>query len=117
HRPMPESYWTNVLNRDIDKEFVRRLPELNNFRKVSLLQTILVRLNQCGYRAFGIRNGKLFIQEGNASVNQKNLHQQGALIYESLVQSISAKACRIKLPENINLTVPTSEKSFIGNFP
>jgi hypothetical protein len=39
------------------------------------------------------------------------------IIYQSLVESISKKACEVVLNENIVLALPTSEKNFIGNIP
>ena len=38
-------------------------------------------------------------------------------IEESLCNSIRGKACVVRLPENYSIALPTSEKSFVGNFP
>jgi hypothetical protein len=40
-----------------------------------------------------------------------------SVIFEDLVETMKTKACSINLPKGVNLTLPTSEKSFIGNYP
>jgi hypothetical protein len=35
----------------------------------------------------------------------------------SLVNSLSKKACLVKIPNNVRIALPTSEKDFVGNYP
>jgi hypothetical protein len=89
---------------------------LNNFKKVSILQAISVYAKHTNMRAFVIRNQKLWMTNSKPR-SGKNLINLYGLIYGSLVNSLRDKACLIYLPEGVNLTLPTSEKSFIGNYP
>jgi hypothetical protein len=92
------------------------LPNMKNFKKIALLQTIMVRMNEGNIRPFIIRNGKVWIKEGKAP-NHSWYGDLFDIIYQSLVESISKKACEVVLNENIVLALPTSEKNFIGNIP
>ena len=118
HRPMPTGFWQNVLN---DPKLVaqideNKLAELTNYKKIALLQTIMVRACNTGILPVVVRNGKLFI--GSAKNQAKEFHSLlFSLIYDSLVESLSKKACKVKLPQSINLVFPTSEKTFIGHVP
>lgn len=118
HKPYKFGYFENILSLDkIPDNLEYKLTELNNFKKLTLLQTILIRMKNIGIRAFIIRNGKLFIKDGNVSNKSEYYTKLYSKIYKSLTLSLASKACSIKLPENINLKVPTSEKSFIGEYP
>ena len=66
-----------------------------------------------------MRNQKIFIKtEQNYKYTDTDyLKVVYSIIYEDLVNSMKEKACKVRLPQGINLTLPTSEKSFIGNFP
>jgi hypothetical protein len=39
------------------------------------------------------------------------------VLYDELITRLKKKACKVKLDPNINLTLPTSEKSFVGHLP
>ena len=39
------------------------------------------------------------------------------VLYDELVNRMRTKACAVKLPKELKLVCPTSEKSFIGNIP
>lgn len=118
HRPSHKGYFETILS---NQKAVMLLPEklktLNNFKKTLLLQTILIRLKQLSIRAFGIRNQKLYIKQETINSNATYLKFVFDIIYQSLIESLSANACNINLPEGVNITLPTSEKSFIGNYP
>ena len=118
HKPMPTGFWQNVLN---DPKLVAqiddaKLAELNNYKKIALLQTIMVRACDTGVLPVVVRNGKMFITE--TRVGKKDFHTLlFSVVYNSLVESLSKKACKVKLPQSINLVFPTSEKTFIGHIP
>jgi hypothetical protein len=117
HIPKPKSFWENILN-DVNllPQLEGKLKNVNNFMKVRLLQAILVRKANTGIMPVRVRNGKLFITT-KSNVNKAHLTIVYDLIYKSLIESLSKKACLVKLPDSLNLTVPSSEKSFIGNIP
>ena len=86
---------------------------------------------------FVIRNGKTFVREGyQASCDEKYLAELYAILKDSYIDNLAKKAVtkvttkdaegnnvvlerptRIKLPKGIELTIPTSEKNFVGNYP
>jgi hypothetical protein len=117
HKPMKIGFFENILSlTTLPTDLQERLKECSNYKKVTLLQTILIRKKQLDMRFFGIRNGKLWAKEEKSKT--KNYYDElYAYIYQSLITSLSTKACRIKLPLGVKITLPTSEKSFVGNYP
>lgn len=120
HEPYQHGFLENLLSRkNVDLEaLAERLKTATNFTKVKLLQTINVRNKFLNLNAFGIRNQKLFIKEN--AVPKHGVGQYDAIykiIYASLVESLSQKACNVTIPNGVNIKLPTSEKSFIGNYP
>jgi len=117
HKPYEFSYFEKLLAGNSDlSQLEKNLKYLNNFKKVTLLNTIDARRKQTGIRPFLIRNGKLFVKE--QTVPNKDYYKLiYGVIFNSLVNSLKKKACKVKLHPVINLMVPTSEKSFIGNIP
>lgn len=121
HVPMKKGYFENLLS---DKSFLdqltpKKLEQISNFKKILLLQTINKRIKELSVNAYVIRNQKLWIKEGTVKtkISRDDLANCFFMIYDSLVESLKGKACKISLPKGINLTLPTSEKSFIGNYP
>lgn len=117
HKPIGKPFIETILS---DINTIAALPEklkhINNFKKILLLQAINVRKKSLNTRAFIIRNQKLFVKE--ESINyEKHYDIVYAIIYNSLIENLKRKACKISLPEGVTLTLPTSEKSFIGNYP
>ena len=103
------------------------------------MQGIMERVNgqDVKGRMFVIRNGKTFVREGyRVSCDEKYLAELYAILKDSYIDNLSKKAItkvttkdaegndvvlerptRIKLPKGIELTIPTSEKNFVGNYP
>jgi len=118
HLPSTPGYFETILSSPKAVSMLEsKLKELNNFKKIALLQTISIRLKGLNTRAFGIRNQKLYIKQGGLVTDNAYLKLVYAVIYADLISSLKAKACAIKIPDGINITLPTSEKSFIGNYP
>lgn len=118
HVPTKKSYFETILSDQKGFSILNnKLSELNNFKKITLLQTISIRLKELNIRSFGIRNQKLFIKQERLSSNTAYLKLVYDVIYSNLVQTLMSKACTVKLAKGINITLPTSEKSFIGNYP
>lgn len=119
HKPNKAGYFETILvNKKDYSQLIEKLNGLNNFKKISLLQTILIRFKKLDYRVFGIRNQKLYIKQENKTSNEQSyLKMVYDVIYNDLIKNLKQKACSINLPVGINITLPTSEKSFIGNYP
>jgi hypothetical protein len=119
HKPTTPSYWENILS---NPESIGQLPskikEINNFKKITLLEAINVKLAHSKINTFPIRNGKIWLdEEKRKTVDEKYLELVKGIIYDSLVESLKSKATTIKLPTGVDLKLPKSEKSFVGNYP
>ena len=65
-----------------------------------------------------IRNGKMFVKDAaDVNVDTDNLTRIYNALGVRLIDNMSKKACKIKLPANLHIAVPTSEKNFVGNIP
>ena len=119
HKPLQIGFFENILSINPPiSEVTRKLDKINNFKKVQLLQSILVRLENTDTGVYIIRNGKLYVKSGKKqNINSEYLVSLFDVIYKHLVQSVSSKKCSVRLPKNLHLTAPTSAKNFIGNVP
>lgn len=120
HRPFNIGFWENIISTRRPLEDVcNRLEELDNFRKIRLLMLVRERIMfETKSGVFKIRNGKMFVRENYSP--KYDLVWLGDLfltIKASLVNSLKKKACSVRIPKNINIVLPTSEKDFVGNFP
>lgn len=120
HRPFSIGFWENIISTKHSIEDVcNRLKELDNFRKVRLLMIIRERIMfETKSGVFKIRNGKMFVREEYSPKYDLNwLGELFLLIKTSLVNSLKKKACSVRIPKNLSIALPTSEKDFVGNFP
>lgn len=120
HKPFVPGYWETILQGKVNaSEFLRKLPELSNFKKVRLIKAIDERLANVSSKLYIIRNGKTHVETAkDYSLELKATYEIiRGFIYNSLVESLKDKACTIKLPKNIRLAIPSSEKTFVGNIP
>ena len=144
HKPMKVGFWERSFNPGDQqatylKEAAEKVDSLTAFKKGQLMQGIMERLNgqDVKGRMFVIRNGKTFVREGyQASCDEKYLAELYAILKDSYIDNLAKKAItkvttkdaegndvvlerptRIKLPKGIELTIPTSEKNFVGNYP
>jgi hypothetical protein len=144
HKPMKVGFWERCFN-PMDKtdayikEAKEKVDSLTAFKKAQLMQGILERINgqDTDGRMFVVRNGKVYVREGYKSpCDEDYLFELYDVIKDSYVRNLSLKAItkvetkdaednvvvlerptRIKLPKGLELTLPTSEKNFVGNFP
>lgn len=144
HKPMKVGFWERCFN-PMDKtdayikEAKEKVDSLTAFKKAQLMQGILERIygQDTDGRMFVVRNGKVYVREGYKSpCDEEYLMELYDVIKDSYVRNLSLKAItkvetkdaednvvalerptRIKLPKGVKLTLPTSEKNFVGNFP
>lgn len=119
HTPLVKGFWETVISEQKNMDEVKaKVGEITNFKKVTLMQCIKERLaNQKG-QCFIIRNGKIWVRpDYQAKSDTTYLMNLYLVLQNSLVDSIKGKACTVRYPKGINLTIPTSEKNFIGNYP
>ena len=120
HRPFNIGFWENIVSvRRPLSEVCEKLAGLDNFRKIRLLMLVRERIMfETKSGVFKIRNGKMFVREEySPKYDIEWLGELFLAIEASLVNSLKKKACSVKIPKNINLVLPTSEKDFVGNFP
>jgi len=122
HKPFVPAFWTNVLSNQKDFSLIeKKLEELNNFKKISLLNAIMQNIfNDTKIKPYVIRNGKLWIDTEIENINENKssyLQKLFSVIYQSLIQSVEKNRCEISLPENLVVMAPTSEKNFMGEIP
>jgi len=120
HKPYEYWYFENILN-DFSKidELPKRLEELNNFKKIALIEAINVRLTWNEYSMYTVRNGKFFLKEKkNKAQEIGSLNLIKWVIYQSLINSLSEhKGKTFYIPKCLDIKLPKSEKTFIGNLP
>lgn len=111
HKPMEKSPWLMLDKLTIDKRFAL-------YRKASIFKLVQIYnalANPTGY--YVVRNGKAYYREGRErTVNN-------ALLREILTYAAAKVADKhnvlepVALPNGIELAMPMSEKSFIGEIP
>lgn len=124
HKPLKAGVFERCLNpadeaKTLD-EVRNSLNTISNYKKITLLNAILERVNMkdTSGRLFVIRNGKMFVREDyKVGSNVSYLCKLYAVIWDNLIESVKSKGFKsYKLPK-VNLTAPTSEKNFIGEYP
>jgi len=122
HKPFISPFWSNVLSVQKDLSVIeKRVGELNNFKKISILNAILQNIhNTTNFKPYIIRNGRLWIETAIKPVCEEKavyFKKLFDIIYQSLIHSIAKNRCEISLPEHLVVLAPTSEKSFMGEIP
>ena len=121
HKPMKVGYWESILNtQHTFDEVYEKSAELTNFKIITIMQMILerIKLTETDKIMYIIRNGKMFVKDAsNVNIDTDNLTRIYNALNMRLIDNMSKKACKIKLPANLHIAVPTSEKNFIGNIP
>lgn len=119
HTPMQAGFWETVISQPKSIESVKaKLGEITNFKKITLMQCIKERLIKQNGQVYVIRNGKVFVREGYQPKSDATYLMNLYLVLQnSVVDSIKGKACVVKYMKNVNFTIPTSEKNFVGNYP
>lgn len=141
HKPFKAGFVETVLTEMKDfNDVAKYASEMNNYKLITLLQTILEKLQMTGdsKALYLIRNGKSFTKNTNIS-NEMNIYlaQVYRIFYNQLVENMRTKSThlvqtdtaedgspileavtkKVRLPKNCILTCPTSQKNFVGNYP
>ncbi len=128
HVPLKIGFWESAISpvgyeaKNIGKyiKYAKdHVDEINNFRKVRLLQSINVALDSDEKsKVYNVRNGKSFVRtDYHPSYDKRYLVELRRVVDEALVRSLGRKACRVKFSKHVDLVLPSSEKSYIGNYP
>lgn len=121
HRPFKRGFMENVLEcTDMDR-LKEEVKNVSNYKLVTVLQSVrerLLRMVNNVDSMYIIRNNKIFVKENTYTYkNTENLDKIYFICLEQLVENMSKKACKVKLPKEFELMCPTSEKNFIGDIP
>lgn len=134
HKPMKIGIFESILDpKHTNADVVAALTKETNFWKLTRLysylaeEVYLTNKNEAYTKAYLIRNGKVFTRTFDADTTTQSDRNNSAVIRMALVFNricellknyrIASGMSNVYLPENINLTVPTSEKQFIGEIP
>ena len=117
HKPFVAGYWETVLSKPVDgTEFFQKIGDLSNFKKVRLIKAIDERLANPSHKLFIIRNGKTHTEpvKPRDTASYSMMHM---ILRDQLIEELSKKACKVCLPTDIRLAIPSSQKTFVGNIP
>ena len=120
HVPLQKGFWETIISdRKFIEEVKSKILELDNFRKVRILQAIKVALfSNEESKVYPIRNGKVYTRcNYKPEYDREYLIELLSIFENSLVESLSKKACKVKFSPYFNITLPSTEKSFVGNLP
>ena len=100
---------------------MRELDKITMYKKVSLLNALRYQrmFADSNLHVYRIRNGKIFIKEGQSTQPRKDAAVIENLIMYSLREDVKKGIVgkKIYLPKNIDYAFPTSEKNFVGGIP
>ena len=124
HQPMEEDYLgslTSKIKRGeiIDEKILETgLKKVNIFRKIRLAYALKFRTKDVSSILYRIRNGKGWAKEFSFN-KQSEAKRVLQIVLNSLIRDIKKNAAgkKIYIPENINYTLPATEKMFTGNIP
>lgn len=118
HQPMPVDVLNTVTSVVYsEQQIVEALAKANNFRKIRLLNALNTRLNAADTFLYRIRNGKSFARQKDITGMKKYYKRAFKIVYWDLVTSLSLHGLKVKYPDNIDYALPSTEKTFVGNFP
>lgn len=145
HKPFIAGFWQTLFSDPKDIEDIKaHLDELTNYKKVALMQTCLERIGNNENKIYVVRNGKIFFKEG-CKLPENNMSYYVNVynvLRESVIEALRANSLNevmtfdietegvtnpepvvtkvpkvVKVYNGLHITLPTSEKSFIGNYP
>ena len=144
HKPFVPGFWQTLFSEQKTVDEVKaHLDELTTFKKVALMQTCLERIGNAENKIYMIRNGKIFFKEG-CQVPENNTSYYVKVynvLRESVIETLRANSQKevivadvetegvepttivvkkpkvVKVYSGMSVALPTSEKSYIGNYP
>ena len=129
HQPLDMGFWETIVNRPYTAFHLKDMIKCtnpSNFKLIRIIQAVREERSKIGaagnvYSMYPIRNGKVWFKKEDVPVALSQRYDWWdvleEVLYQELVNRLKAKACTVKFPEELNLTCPTSEKTFIGNIP
>lgn len=126
HKPLPEDYLNTVtekidkvLGGGIDKnELQSELNKANTFRKIRLAYALKFRTKDVESILYRIRNGKGYATSFQFA-NKVEAERVLDIVLDSIASDISKNVSgkKVYIPDNVNYSLPATEKQFTGNLP
>ena len=124
HKPLIEDYLNSITSKIKNKkkinqkELEKELNKVNIFRKIRLAYALNYRTKDTDSILYRIRNGRGYSTEFDFK-NKKEAKRVLNIVLNSIIKDIkkNVKGKKIYIPQEINYTLPTTEKQFTGNFP
>lgn len=121
HTPMVIPAENTIMSKAYTRdELMQMAAEMNAFQLVRICNTCIERLNHTDEsNIYLVRNGRMFIKTDAVDYTgmKKYYIQVFDVMYDELRCRLSDHACYFKANKNLKLTVPTSEKNFVGDIP
>ena len=124
HSPMPEDYLNEItakVERNeplLEADLKEELNTVNPFRKIRLAYALKYRTKDADSILYRIRNGKSYAKSFDFQ-NKQYASDVLDIVLESITDDLreNVEGKRIFIPENIEYSLPTTEKQFTGMFP
>lgn len=120
HEPYIESNLKKVTSKLVPIGLLKSNIESSSTSNLVSLLNVIYEYSVVAPRAYRIRNGKTWINPimpALSTLNEKDYQQElSKTIREELIKRIKIKG-KVYIPENIQYSIPKSEKDFIGNIP
>ena len=125
HKPMAPSVLDNVaLYSALNVQ--EALNGVSTFRKLRLLNFCGLRLEPPQDNVYIVRNGKLYVKESKFYTSSETKRKDfdhfmdiSDIVLRSIINDIrpKMKTGKVRMPKGIIIGLPTSEKSFVGDYP
>lgn len=124
HVPMPPSVLDHVAMYST-LNVKDAIEKVSTFRKLRLLNYCGLRLEPPKDNVYMIRNGKMYMKEGTPLVgelkkkDEEHFMEISDIVLKSILADIKGKkkTGKVRMPKGIIIGIPTSEKSFVGDYP
>lgn len=116
HVPLPSNALSEVTQRMLTSDDVHWLDNATPFALFKAMSAVYNRMQGQTTFCYRIRNGKSWVKEGKQSLTLEMMQNFNFLL-NHLKGRIDLSDHKIFLPEDVEYTLPTSEKMFVGNVP
>lgn len=126
HKPFDAPFWSDVTSYVHDMREVRkRIDDITAFKAVAILQSLREASLENETKLQVVRNGKIYIRQEKRESNQELAMYHMELmqvLFNKIVDTVRKNTASIekktyRMPKNVSLGVPASERTFIGNYP
>ena len=140
HEPMKQGFWQTIFSEEkTAEEIAAEADKLDNFKKVAIMQTCISRSAALNNQLYIVRNQKMYLRKNYKPVSSieycmmvysiLNMSLVNSMKASSTIKTVvkdtktgeiiseSARPKIVRMNSKYDIALPTSEKSFIGNYP